>query len=247
MAVELRFFLMSMFVFIPAVFFSGCYPSDEANISFFSRPQGVTVTAEEYILQPPDEIQIIAAKVPELHEKQQQIRPDGMVSFEGIGEVKAAGKTPDELAKAVYEKAVMLYTLTGENPVSVEVTSFRSSFYYVMGQVNYKGPMVCTGRDTLLTALARSRPTVLAWKERILVIRPAENPQKTAKIFEVNFKAMMEKGDFSKNVLLEQGDVVYVPPTVLATVGLTVEEIVRPIARAFSTVNVVQGPQAAGY
>ena len=41
---------------------------------------------------------------------------------------------------------------------------------------------------------------------------------------------------------IEEGDIVYVPPTILAAISMKVEEIVRPIGRAFSTVNIVQGP-----
>mgnify|MGYP006292211957 CR=1 FL=1 len=227
------------------LFLGGCYSSNPEDIEFFTKPDEKMVTMDEYILQPPDKIKIIAAKVPELHEKEQQIRPDGMISFEGVGQIKAAGKTPEQLSEAVYKKAMLLYSLTGENPIDIQIAQYRSSFYYVMGQVEFQGPMPCTGRDTVLLALTRSRPTVMAWKENILVVRPTTDPEKnSAKVFKVNLKDMLHKGDLSKNVYLEEGDIIYVPPTILSSLGLTVEEIVRPIARAFSTVNMVQGPPA---
>ena len=64
------------------------------------------------------------------------------------------------------------------------------------------------------------------------------------KIFEIDYDRMIAHGDLGKNVLLEQADIVFVPPTPLAAVAMKVEEAVRPIGRAFSTVNIVQGAPA---
>ncbi len=50
----------------------------------------------------------------------------------------------------------------------------------------------------------------------------------------------------SKNVRLEEGDVIYVPPTILAAIAKVVEEFVRPIGSAFSTVNIVQRAGTGG-
>jgi hypothetical protein len=80
----------------------------------------------------------------------------------------------------------------------------------------------------------------MAWKERIQVIRPSADPNVKPRIFEVNLERMIVHGDTSKNVMLQEGDIIYVPPTILASIALKVEEAVRPIGRAFSTVNIVQ-------
>lgn len=223
----------------------GCFSSRPVDIEAFSMPKEALVTAEDYILQPPDEIEIHCSKVPELHLQRQQIRPDGKVAFEALGEVEAAGKTPGELAQILSEKAILLYALTGENPVSVRVVAYESRVYYVLGEVYFPGPKVSTGHDTALKAIATAQLTTLAWRERIQVIRPSSNKKVKPKIFEFNFDRMAAHGDTSKNVLLQEGDIIYIPPTVLAGIALKVEEFVRPIGRAFSTVNIVEGPPAA--
>ena len=161
-----------------------------------------------------------------------------MVTFEGIGEVKAAGRTPKELADVIREKAVMLYALTGENPIAVKVDVFESKWYYVVGQVYYEGPKVYTGRDTVLKAIAEARPSILAWSKRVQVIRPSADKSISPKIFEVNYKDMIVRGEISKNVLLQEGDIIYVPPTVLARIAMTMEEFLRPIGRAFSATTI---------
>lgn len=219
----------------------GCFSSNPVDIGAFTRPDEALVAKEIYILQPPDEIEIYCSKVPELHLQRQQIRPDGKVTFETLGQVQAAGKTPKQLAEIIGEKAAVLYTLQGENPVDVRVINYESEIYYVLGQVHFPGPKVSGGRDTALSAIATARPTILGWMERVQVIRPSANGDVKAKIFELDYKRMIANGDTSKNVLLQEGDIIYVPPTVLASIAMKVEEFVTPIARAFATVNIVQG------
>ena len=218
----------------------GCTQYNPDDIKAFYMPRNVNVTADDYILQPPDEIEIHSSKVPEIHLQIQQIRPDGKVSFEGIGELQAAGKTPRQLAEQIREKVMFLYALAGDQPINVRVIAYRSKFYYVIGQVYFEGPIEITGRDTLLNALAKARPTILAWTDKVRVIRPSDQLSLKPKIFEVNYKDMVKRGDLSKNIMLEEGDIVYVPPTILAAIGMLVEEAVRPVARAFGTVNIVQ-------
>lgn len=226
------------------IILTGCFSSHPKDIEAFLKPYEVDVTAKSYVLQPPDEIEIHCSKVPEVHLQQQQIRPDGKVSFEALGEIQAAGKTPEELAGLLREKIIMLYALTGEYPIDVRVVVYRSKVYYVLGEVSFPGPKESTGRDTVLTALAEAEPTVLAWIGRIQVIRPSADKNVKPKIFELNYDKMIVHGDTSKNVLLQEGDIVYVPPTVLAWIAIKVEEFLRPIGRAFSTVYF--GRRAAG-
>jgi len=225
-----------------AVVLSGCFSSNPADINAFTRPEEVVVTNEKYILQPPDEIEIHCSQVPELDLAVQVIRPDGKINLEGIGDIMAAGKTPAELAEDLKEEISSLYTLTGENPVSVRITLLQSNLYYVVGEVAFPGVKVASGRDTALTAIAEAQPTVLAWRSRIQIIRPSSEKNIRPKIFEIDYDRAVAHGDTTRNVLLEEGDIIYVPPTVLATVAMKIEEFIRPIARAFSTVNVIQGP-----
>jgi len=89
------------------------------------------------------------------------------------------------------------------------------------------GPMNYTGRDSVLTALAATNPNPLAWEERVQVIRPAATEDADPRIFEVNFRKMIIYGDTSKDVLLQEGDIVYVPPTILASIGMVLEESLR--------------------
>jgi len=222
---------------------TGCFSSRPEDIEAFLRPRVVNVTAESYVLQPPDGIEIHCSKVPEIHLQRQRIRPDGKVSFEALGEIEVAGKTPEQVADVLKEKVVELYTLPGDSPIDVRIFAYVSKVYYVLGQVYSPGPKDYTGRDTLLTALAEAQPNPLAWEERVQVIRPSEDKSIRPKIFEVNFDRMSAHGNTSKDVLLQEGDIIYVPPTVFAAAAMVLEELIRPIARAFSGAYILQaGP-----
>jgi polysaccharide export outer membrane protein len=224
---------------------AGCFSSDPRDIKAYMMPQKVDVTAKNYILMPPDEIEIHCVKVPEIDLQRQQIRPDGKVSFESVGEIEAAGKTPAQVANDLRTKILELYNLTGDNPIDVRVVAFRSKRIYVLGQVGTPGPQVYTGRDTVMGAIALAgSPTVLAWQDRIQIIRPSSNPNVRPKIFEFNFDRAAAHGDASKDVLLQEGDIIFVPPTVLAAAAMKIEEFILPIARAFSGYYMMGGGDA---
>jgi polysaccharide export outer membrane protein len=224
----------------------GCFKADEKNLQAFTYPNKADVTMDQYILQPPDEVTVISSSVPELantssstnQTQTQVIRPDGIISFERVGEISVAGKTPRQVAELIAQKLTSLYQLTGENPIEVRVNN-RSKFYYMVGQVQDPGAKFFSGRETTLSAISKSVPTNLAWKDQVQVIRPSIDPTQPSKVFALDYRKMSEQGDMTKNVLLQEGDVIYVPPTILASIGLTVQEIVGPILSGSSAYNAV--------
>lgn len=223
-----------MVVSLITISLTGCFSSHPADIEAYLRPHKVDVTSENYILQPPDQIVVHCSEVPEIHGQAQLIRPDGKISFEDIGEVEAAGRTPEQLANILRGKVLELYKLEGDKPVDIRIITYQSKKYYVLGQVTRPGPQIYSGRDTVFTALALTQPTPLAWLNRIQVIRPSRDKNVKAKIFEVNFDRMAAHGEMAKDVLLQEGDVIYVPPTILAAAALKIQEFIQPIGQALS-------------
>jgi len=236
-----------VFLSLITISLTGCFSSNPKNIEAFLMPDKVDVTADSYILQPPDEIEVHCSEVPEIDMQQQRIRPDGKISFEDLGEIDAAGRTPAQLTNILRAYVLELYKLEGDKPIDVRIVVSQSKVYYVLGQVMLPGPKIYTGRDTALTAIAFAQLNPMAWKERIQVIRPSKDKNVKPKIFELNFDRMEAHGDTSKDVLLQEGDIIYVPPTILAAVALKIEEVIRPIARAFSGAYYVQQPWGTSY
>jgi len=212
----------------------GAYKGNPNDIKAFTKPYQQNVTAEDYVLQPPDEIEVHCTKIPELHLQTQQIRPDGKISFEGIGEIEVAGKTVGEVTDILERKVSELYKLADNHPIDVRVAKSDSKVYYVLGQVVHPGPKPYTGRDTVLSAVSGAIPNPMAWEERIIVVRPSEKEGVEPRRFNINYYRMVELGDTRLNVLLKEGDVVYVPPTILGSAGLVLSEFIAPIGQALS-------------
>ncbi|MDT8303077.1 MAG: polysaccharide biosynthesis/export family protein [Sedimentisphaerales bacterium] len=226
---------------------TGCFSSHPADIEAYLMPHKVDVTAENYVLQPPDQIVVHCSEVPEIHMQAQLIRPDGKIGFEDIGEIEAAGRTPAQLGNILRGKVLELYKLEGDNPVNIRIITYQSKKYYVLGQVSSPGPKVYSGRDTVFSALAYAQPTNLAWVDRIQVIRPSRDKNVKAKIFEVNWDRMGAHGEQSKDVLLQEGDVIFVPPTITAAIAMKLEEFITPLGRALSGAYMAERAATGGY
>jgi polysaccharide export outer membrane protein len=229
-------------VLIPVSLIAGCFSSRPEDIQAWVKPYEANVTATEYLVQPPDDIEIHCAQVPEVHLQRQRVRPDGKISFEALGEIEVAGKTPAQISAAIQERFKSLYIVPGDHPVDVRITIYASHVYYVVGQVMRPGPRIYSGRDNLLRAIAEAQPNAMAWEERVQVIRPTLKESEEARVFEVNYKKMSEHGDATKDVLLQEGDIVYVPPTVLSAIAMVLEEFITPVARAFYGAYLFQNP-----
>lgn len=240
-------FIFTISLILISMSLTGCFSSNPQDINYFRMPYEINTTTNTYILQPPDEIEILCAQFPTINEQRQRIRPDGKISFENLGEITAAGRTPAQLSDDIRQKITQLYNLTGTNPVDVRISVYQSKVYYVLGQVNQPGPRIYSGRDTVLTAISKADPNPMAWLERIQVIRPSAYEDTRPAIFELDYNRMMAHGEAAKNVLLQEGDIIYVPPTVLGWLALKIEEFIRPIARAFNGAYIIRRGNEENY
>lgn len=229
-----------------SVTLGGCFSANEKDLEAFQKPNQADVTGEDYVIQPPDRLTIIANNIPELSGASSQlgqtqpIRPDGMISYEKIGEIPVAGKTPRQVAEFIAERLKDLYKLTGEHPIDVRVEN-QSKLYYVLGQVRQPGAKLFSGRETTLSAIAKAIVTDYAWRDQIQVIRPSRVEGERSKIFRLDYRKIVEHGKTEQVVLLQEGDIIYVPPTIFASIGLTVGEIVGPIFQGGQAARMVGG------
>ena len=210
-----------------------CGPS-EKEIKAFVHEWETSVSAADYQVQPPDSLEISSSNAPEIDGEVQTVRQDGKITLRLLGEVKVAGMTPVEIARKLESLLRRFYI---EPQVSVRVSSAGSKRYYVFGQVTREGPFQYTGRDTLVGALALANPKFTAAKEMIKVIRPSHEEDKR-QVLTINAYRMLEEGKMEQNVLLQEGDIIYVPPTVLGWIGLRLQEVLfplQPVAQTYAT------------
>lgn len=190
----------------------------------------VDVPPSTYRVEPPDVLRINTPAVKELDKAQVRVRPDGKITLPLISDVYVAGMSPPEIAEEIVKRLGKFYqkeTLF----VSIDVVEFLSKKYYVFGYIDVGGVKPYTGRDTIAKVLAEAKLNRDAWPEKVVLIRPHENPNVRQRVT-VDLKKMMTTGDMSQNYLLEEGDLVYVPPSPLAEFRMNTEKLLAPIAPA---------------
>ncbi|HUN81890.1 MAG TPA: polysaccharide biosynthesis/export family protein [Phycisphaerae bacterium] len=204
----------------------GCKPTD-GEINAFVHEREANVSAADYVVQPPDVLEISSSQAAEIDGENQTVRQDGKITLRLLGEVKVAGMTPSEIGQKL-ETLLSKYYL--DPKVNVRISGNHSKRYYVFGDntVFRQGPFEYTGRDTMLTALAVAQPNNMAWKSQIKLIRPSPDDGKPQSIT-VDAEKMMHEGHVDQNVLIQEGDIIWVPPTPLAWLGMRIGEALYPV------------------
>ena len=176
----------------------------------FSLSYSTTFAAERtYIIGDEDVLQISVWGSPELN-LTVPVRPDGMISFPPLGDVKASGLTPEEL-KAVLEKELEKYVKTPT--VSVIVTAVNSFKVFVLGG-GVSGTTAAPGAATGVISL-RSNTTLLQLLAQLGSLHNADlnnsfvlrNGQK----LNADFYKLVVKGDISQDIQLRPNDVIFIP------------------------------------
>lgn len=180
--------------------------SDPAGVA----PQPAAAAADpgansEYIIGASDVLTVTVWREPTLS-GQILVRPDGMISLALLGDVRASGLTPLDLADQIAQKLKKYYQ---DPKVSVVVTQIHSKLVFLIGEVNKKGPVEMTSGMTLLEAISSAGGlTDFANQKKIYLLR---NQDKGSQIrIPVHYKEAL-KGDSNYNVALRPGDTIVVP------------------------------------
>lgn len=181
-----------------ALAFTGCATNDT------TLPAGEALHTETVILREGDAVKISFPGSPNL-DTTQQIRRDGKISLSLVGEVDAAGQTPDALQK----KLVDLYApQISSKEINVSVVS--SSFpVFVNGAVVHPGKVLSDHPLTALEAVmeAGGFEESIANMKAVRVIR---NEKGKLKSYRINLKDILD-GTSDKAFYLQPGDIVEVP------------------------------------
>ena len=152
-----------------------------------------------------DVLQIIVFKEPDASVPETTVRSDGKISVPFLGEVQAAGLTPDELKESLTTN-FRPYLLAPD--VSILVKSVESEKVVVVGMVKKGGPIRLTSTMTVLEALSQAGLDPFAKENGIYVLRNDGTGQ-----FRIPFhyKDVIQGKHTEQNILLKAGDTVVVP------------------------------------
>ena len=170
---------------------------------------GPSVLVKSYKMAVGDQIQINVWKNPELS-LSEPIRPDGKISMPLVGEVMAAGLTPEELS-AIIEVRLANYVKAPN--VTVILTSLQGHEFLsrvrVTGSVAQNLSMSYHQGMTVLDAILEAGSVdVYANANKTKLHRRTE---KGSVAYDIRLKDIMEKGDMTTNIVLLPGDIITVP------------------------------------
>jgi len=132
----------------------------------------------------------------------QTVRPDGFIAFPLIGDLKADGLTPDELRGEIVNR---LSRFVQDPQVTVIVSAYNSRKVIGVGEVKTPGPFSLVSSVTLLEGIGRAGGiTEDADLKGAMLAR-------AGRILPVGFEKLLRHGDFSQNVMLEPGDIIFIP------------------------------------
>ena len=201
---------------------------------------------QEQALLPGDEISITVFRNDEYNRKF-IIPSDGSVFFPNIGTIKVEGESPDKISKIIsaglsnylVNPQVIVDIVKFNNPVrivnpqvSVEVVAFGGQKIFVLGEVNKPGVFLADGNTTIVEIITMAGgPTLDAKQNNVLLIRNGKDKTKP-ELQLVDIESILSQGNTVYNLILQRGDIVFVPRTLIANVDRFFEhlgKIVSPL------------------
>jgi polysaccharide biosynthesis/export protein len=153
-----------------------------------------------FVFGPEDELEISVWENPDLKSKM-PVRPDGFISFPLIGDVQAQGLTPAQLKNKITGRLKKFIT---DPIVTVVVKKINSIKISVAGEVNEPDSYQVNRPITLLHLFALAQGfTEKADLKRSYLLR-------NGKKLDIDFFALVKQDDFSQNIWLQSGDLVFI-------------------------------------
>lgn len=168
-------------------------------------PKTSATTDPNYVIGPQDVVDISVWKENELS-RSVPVRPDGKISLPLLSDVQAAGLTPMQLAAQI---TTGLNQFMNNPQVTVIVEQINSQRVYILGEANRIGTYTLLPGMTVLQALSNAGGcSPFANTKKIYVMRDMNGKQMK---FFFNYKEVVAGKHPEQNIVLENGDTIYVP------------------------------------
>ena len=140
---------------------------------------------------------------------------NGALPYPVLGEIPVAGKSVTQVEQEI---RAALTDYIKEPVVRVSIATLRPQKVHVLGEVRNPGVYaLSTPNTTLVEAVGMAGGmTVDAGPSRVLVVHDADTQ---IQIHTVDFRQITRGGDPAANLVLAEGDVVYVPVAVMADIA----------------------------
>jgi polysaccharide export outer membrane protein len=164
----------------------------------------------------------------------QRIQRDGTISPHVLGTVPVVGRTVEEVRQDLTER----YSEYIKEPkVSVRIVSVHADRVFVLGEVRTPSAVPVVGSTSAMQAIAQAGGfnEEFAGKDRIRVIRAG--PDGKPIVIAMNGESVL-RGQAAP-VMVQPGDVVYVPPSGLTNWARTLNQALGPISTFLGGAGVI--------
>jgi len=171
-----------------------------------------------YIIQPGDQLAIDFYLNPEFNDEV-TVRPDGRIALRLVGDVKAAGLSPAQLATEL-DKAYL--TELRSPDAAVHVKNMPSRLVFVQGQVTKPGAFPIDQGMTAIQAVSEAGGvTEQAGSTAVLIRRDACGQPRGTKV------NLSKASDAGEDVALMSRDIIVVPRSGIANADLFVKQYIQ--------------------
>ena len=177
----------------------------------------------EYALYPGDQIDIVVPSAPELS-RTLTVGPDGRVVMPMTKPVMAAGKTMPDVAAAL---SAQLATQLRDPRVDVTPRAYAPQQIFVGGEVGQQGTYTLPGPVGALEAVFMAGGfSTSAQTNHVVILRRHQNGRMMARL--IDFRdGLNNPRTLADTVQLRRGDIIFVPRSDVAEVGLFMQQYVR--------------------
>jgi len=224
----------------------GCAGSSSSGATYFrdvsSLESGSAEEVPEYRLGFGDQVEIKFFNNEQFNELI-DVRPDGRITLERIGDIYVNGMTPSQLDSLV---TVTYADIIRDPDVTVFVRRFGSYQVYVLGEVTNPGAYSVERNMTIVQVLAVAGGVPFSGAlSSVMVLRQGKNEEIKAVKLDVNYylaggrlrlTTIENEIDISVNdFFIQPMDIVYVPRTPIASIVAFLEEIYRGVLPPIDT------------
>lgn len=179
---------------------------DNLDLSFEPNPH--VTSPPNYVIGINDQIVVDVFGLSE-NTKKLKVSTEGTIRFPNLGPIRVAGLTLEQATEKITRSLTTIYPAIagGKTRVAVSLGQIRSIRVTVIGEVFRPGNYTMSSLSTLMHALyACGGPSGIGTMREVSLIRAGK------KVVELDVYDFLMKGDLSKNVLLQDDDVIRISP-----------------------------------
>ncbi|PQP34608.1 hypothetical protein C6A37_06900 [Desulfobacteraceae bacterium SEEP-SAG9] len=153
------------------------------------------------------------------HESSLTVSAQGTINAPFIGSIMAGGLAPTQLEKQITAPLARDYFV--DPKVNIQIAQYHSLQYYITGAVKLPGLYNMTTEATLLVLIAKAGGLLPERGNQAYILRSSadavmsgvkvEHLVSRSEPVKVDLRQLIEKGDMRINLILQPGDVVYIP------------------------------------